>query len=221
MKRIDINSGDVFNNLTVVKESDPSILPSGQINRVILCKCVCGKTKKVRLLHLVRGRIKSCGCLTGEFHGESSSLLYNVWRGMRNRSKSYHSERHLYYDRGIRVCDQWRESYTEFKKFAEKNGWKPGLTIDRINNDKGYFPENCRFVTSRENCNNRRNTVMFIYKGKRYPLQDLLRIVGKSGKDTTVLSRIKRGWTIEDAFDKPIRSGNYKGFRKLKSSQET
>lgn len=170
--------------------------------------------KIVRLLHLSNNRIKSCGCLTTKSgkkrHNRSNTPLYNVWRAIQDRTSPNYFQSHLYFDKGIRVCREWRMDFEIFEKFALENGYKKGLQIDRIDNNKGYFPENCRFVEPYINVNNRRNTVMVNYKGKEYSLMLLLRDLGLYDIRETVYSRIHRGWSAEDAIQKPIRQGNYK-----------
>lgn len=210
--KIDVNKGDRFNKLTVIKEVEKFVQPSGQSQRGFLCKCECGNTKKVRLSHLRHNRVVSCGCELGEMHGDTGSKLHNTWRGMINRcDRSSYKESHLYKERGITVYEKWKNSYLSFKNWALKNGYKEGLTIDRINNDKGYYPDNCRFVTQYINNLNRRNTYTVNYKGKEEPLMLILDKKGLKDKYTTIRSRIKRGWDIERAIETPIRKGNYNG----------
>lgn len=207
--KCDINNGDRFGELTVIKEVDRFVQPSGQTQRAFLCKCDCGNNKKVRLSHLRHNRVISCGCKNGGLHGDSGKQLHTIWRGMKNRVQPYHSESHLYYDRGIRLYDKWRSSYITFRKWALDNNYKEGLTIDRINNDKGYFPDNCRFVPQYVNNANRRNTHFVNYRGEYIAFTLLIRRKGLTENEATIRGRIKRGWKVEDAIDKPIRQGNY------------
>lgn len=212
MPKLFIKNGSKFGKLTVVKELPAKRLPSGQTNRTFLCKCDCGNTTEVRLLHLVRGRIKSCGCLVGltGTHGDFGKPLHTIWRGMKNRGSKYHSESHLYYDRGVRVCEEWQNSYPAFRDWALLNGYKDGLQIDRRNNDKGYTPDNCRFVTPLVQANNRRCTIRVKYKGEERSFSMVLHEQGKHEHYATILSRIRRGWDAQEAIDKPIRQGNYR-----------
>jgi len=209
-KRISVDSGERYGKLTVVKEVKEFIQPSGQKQRAFLCKCDCGNKTKVRLSHLRHNRVRSCGCIIGEHHGEVGTKLYNIWRGMKTRSKPYHSESHLYHDRGIDMCDEWENSYLSFKEWAMGNGYSEELTIDRIDNNKGYFPENCRFVTQRVNNANRRNTKVVMYKGEEMPLTLLLRDKGLMDHYNAIYMRLDRGWGVDEAIDTPIRQGDYK-----------
>lgn len=210
---IKISEGQVFGALTVVKEAPKKRLPSGQINRVIVCRCECGTVKDVRLLHLVRGRIVSCGCKSGERHGMSKTKLYRVWTGMHVRCYTDTCiDHHRYKDRGIEMCPEWRDSFTAFKDWALTNGYKPGLQIDRTDNDKGYSPDNCRFVTVVENSNNREVTTWIGYGGQMVSLQLLLREKGLLPHIAAIRARIARGWPHDEAVDTPIKKGKY--FRK-------
>lgn len=214
MSKIEIIKGQRFNKLIVIKEGSRLRLPSGQINRTIICKCDCGNIKQIRLLHLIRGRIRSCGCLSKVRGGESTTYTYTIWNAIKTRCKNNYFEKHLYYDKGIFVCDEWKNDFFVFKKWAENNGIKKGLCIDRIDTNLGYYPENCRFVTQKINSNNRIDTFYVNYKGNKRPLKLLLSEINKERSYNAIRRRILRGWDCEDAIDKPIlikhRSEKYK-----------
>ena len=131
-----------------------------------LCRCRCGNERRVLVYHLLDGSTKSCGCLQRErrtTHGCTHKTWYAVYCDMMKRCGHLEgaSERQLsdYRDRGITVCDLWQKSPLDFGDWLLAHGWHKGLQIDRIDNDKGYSPDNCRVVSCRENVNNRRNTV--------------------------------------------------------------
>ena len=131
-----------------------------------LCRCRCGNEKRVLVYHLLDGSIKSCGCLSRErmtTHGCWHKTWYEVYHSMMQRCGHSEgaSERQLndYRDRGITVCELWRNSPMAFGDWLLAHGWRKGLQIDRIDNNQGYSPENCRVVTPKENANNRRNTL--------------------------------------------------------------
>ena len=135
-----------------------------------LCRCRCGNEKRVLVYNLLSGHTKSCGCLFREqivsrntTHGCTHKPWYKTYAGMMERCGHWEDgdEHHLrlYRDRGITVCELWRNSPQAFGDWLIAHGWRKGLQIDRINNSQGYCPENCRVVTQKENTNNRRNTM--------------------------------------------------------------
>lgn len=204
---------DKYNNLTVIKEVEKFVLPSGQTNRAFLCRCDCGKEKVVRMLHLVNYRVKTCGCQNKDVFGESNSKIYKIWNSIKTRCKPNYFESKNYYDKGIRVCDEWLNSYQAFKEFCLNNGFKCDLTIDRINSNGNYEPNNVRFVTQKVNCNNRSNTIMVNYKNELISLRLLVEKYQIQTSASTIIARLKRGYDIEKAINAPIKN-NYKNRKK-------
>lgn len=147
-----------------------------------ICKCDCGNMTKVVPKNLLDGAIKSCGCLSIEnstTHGESKTRLYGILNGMKQRCYNPNTENYDDYGgRGITVCDEWLEDYTIFRDWAMNNGYSEELSIDRIDNDKGYFPENCRWATdSIQNSNRRpnkkpRNKILWKINGETKPMTE-------------------------------------------------
>lgn len=202
--------GQRFGKLLVISECEKHILPSGQKTRRLNCVCDCGNNKSVLLLHLNRGLIQSCGCIKKTQFGESKkSKIYKVWAGMKARVSIHGIDKERYYDRGIGICDDWME-YKNFRQWALNNGYLEGLTIDRIDNSKGYYPENCRFVTLSQNANNRECTKIVEYNGVKLPFMELVRMLNIEHISATIRNRMKHGWDIEKAINTPIRKGNYK-----------
>ena len=195
-----------FGQLTVIGDADKKTLPSGQKIRMIECECSCGKKTNVALVHLIRFRTKSCGCLFKTKKGQSNTLLHRRWKAMHERCMS---ARAAYGLRHISVCSEWHDFFV-FKKWALQNGYQDNLQIDRIDTNKGYSPENCRFVTPKQNCNNRRITMMVDYNGAKHPFTQLLADLSIPAQHHgTIRGRILRGWPSQKAFDTPIRQGNY------------
>ena len=135
-----------------------------------LCRCRCGNEKRVLVYSLLSGHTKSCGCMSREqavsrntTHGCTHKTWYDVYRAMMKRCGHLEgaSERDLRYyrDRGITVCEEWKKSPLTFGGWLLEHGWRKGLQIDRIDNNQGYCPENCRVITPKENASNRRNTL--------------------------------------------------------------
>ena len=137
-----------------------------------LCRCRCGNERRVLVYHLLDGHTQSCGCLHREqiaslnkTHGCTNKNWYAVYRSMMERCGHLEGASEyqlcLYRDRGITVCELWQKSPLDFGDWLFDHGWHKGLQIDRIDNNLGYSPENCRVVTPKENSNNRRNTLRF------------------------------------------------------------
>ena len=135
-----------------------------------LCRCRCGNERRVSVYHLLDGSTKSCGCLHREqiaslnkTHGCAQKTWYAVYRRMMERCGHLEGASEyqlcLYRDRGITVCELWQKSPLDFGDWLFDHGWHKGLQIDRIDNNLGYSPDNCRVVTPKENINNRRNTL--------------------------------------------------------------
>ena len=140
-------------------------------------------------------------------HGGAGTRLYGIWKNMRERCyKPYCKEYKWYGAKGISVCDEWNNSFVTFYNWAINNGYKEDLTIDRINNDECYSPENCRWVNIQTQARNRRNSLYVEYKGKKTPLKELCE--NMNIKYPTAYCRIKiLGWSVEDALTKPVRKG--------------
>lgn len=192
--------GDEFGRLTVVDVGTD--IRTGRVYGV--CRCVCGTLKKVRYDALTRGGAMSCGCLQVEAsttHGMTNSGHYGRWRHMMDRCYSPTHEKFAHYGgRGITVCDAWHDVAVYVAQLPR--GYKKGAELDRIENDKGYEPSNVRWSTSKQNNDNRRNSVRLSLKGKTQSQKDWARELGVS--DVMIHTRMKRlGWSEEKALSTP------------------
>ena len=208
MRKLDI-TGQRYGRLVVVK-------PLETINKITrwLCKCDCGNEVAVATRSLRTGYTRSCGCLHTEIrkkqhfkHGMTGSRLYYIWQGMKRRCYNKNSQKyHLYGGRGITVCEKWRSDFEEFYQWSISNGYKNGLTIDRINNKEGYSPSNCRWVTQADQTRNTCRNHWLSFNGKTMVLQDWAKEYNMSA--VTLLKRLKK-YDIETALtmQKPEHGG--------------
>lgn len=202
--------GKRFGKLIVLSQEDDYVTPSGSRHKRFNCKCDCGNEKIILKEHLVSGKIKSCGCLrksAAEWtltHGEIHTRLYRIWGNMVNRCTNPNNPAWKNYGgRGITVCDEWHK-YENFRGWSKANGYNESLTIDRINNDDGYCPENCRWVNTRVQANNKRNNHLIEYNGITKTLAEWADAMGVPYNN--LHHRIQTlGWSVDRAFTQPYR----------------
>jgi hypothetical protein len=176
------------------------------------CLCDCGNKTIVDSFKLRNGITKSCGCLAKELtssrskkHGMFGTRLYRIWFNMKQRcSNPKHIAFKNYGGRGIEVCSEWLEFET-FCKWAMSYGYCEDLSIDRIDNDKGYSPENCRWSTEKEQGQNKRNNRVIHINGESHTIAEWARYSGI--KENTLRWRITNGVPIEELLKSHIRGG--------------
>ena len=179
-----------------------------------LCECQCGKRITVKGSSLRSGHTKSCGCLHDELssertiernssHSMSKTRIYSIWGDMRKRCRNkHHWAFERYGGRGINVCEEW-ENFSAFYKWSSDNGYSDELSIDRINNDGDYCPQNCRWATKDEQANNRSNNRFVEHNGKRITVSQLSKETGIPYG--TLYSRIfTYGFSVDDAVFKGV-----------------
>jgi len=182
-----------------------TVIGYGHDNRHALCKCSCGTTREVRVDHLKDGRSLSCGCIKKEQHpwiykGKPFRRELNHTYGcMIARCYNPSADSYCRYGgRGITVCDEWKKSFDMFADWAYSNGYEKGLTIDRIDNGRGYTPDNCRWVTKQEQNHNKRNNVVLMIDGRRYTVTQAAIKAGV--KPSRVFGWLYRGVSKEEAI---------------------
>lgn len=193
--------GQKFGRLTVVSKYDNSN-DIGKKRVKWICKCDCGNISIVRSDSLELGKIRSCGCSRNNLlnhYGLDGNRIYTIWRRMKdrcynNKSKSFS----CYGGRGIKVCDEWLTKFDNFYNWAINGGYKKTLTLDRIDTNDDYCPENCRWATMREQNNNRRNNHYIEYNGEKLTLTQWANRYGVN--PNTLRSRLKSGKSLKNAL---------------------
>lgn len=209
-KRKEKLEGQIFNYLFVKEYIG---------NDRYLCECLnCGNDTIATTARLKSGRKKSCGCLRFQLvsdaiktHGDSHSRLYREFHGMHVRCYSDKSNmaRRIYQDRDITVCDEWLHNYPAFKEWAINNGYNDNLTLDRIDNNRGYSPDNCRWATQLEQASNKRTNIYITIDGVTHTMAEWCRINGISYTAARKRTR-ERGWDPIAAVTTPTRIYNKK-----------
>lgn len=203
MSLIDL-TGQKFERLTVIKYIG---------NSKWLCQCNCGKFTTPIGYNLRKGLAKSCGCLARENiikssykHGCKHTKLYDVWCGIKDRCYNKNAKAYIYYGaRGITICDEWKNNFINFKNWAEANGYKEGLSIERKDVNSDYCPENCCFISLKEQSRNKTNTLKYEYNGKLYTLTELSEMFNIS-YDVLFYRLAVAHWNLNDAISREIKN---------------
>lgn len=177
------------------------------------CVCTCGKNVIVNLHDLTSKHTQSCGCFQKEqtsnknkVHGLTHSRLHNIWVSLKQRCYNINNQAYKNYGgRGIAVCNEWKNDFITFYNWAINNGYKEDLTIDRIDVNSNYYPENCRWITKAEQNRNYRRNVYVIYKNKKYCLKSLAEKFNINYK--IFHKKYKKGISIEDIINSSSKKG--------------
>ena len=198
-KKIKDLTGKKFGKLTVVKMMPHTVGEDAEW----LCDCECGRTRVVNGRYLRNGTTKDCGNHKPFSYRLTYPRLYRIWMNMRQRCNNPKNERiEDYGGRGIKVCDEWNNSFQTFADWALQNGYTDELTIDRIDVNGNYCPDNCQWITAFEQMSNMRDNFNVTYKGETHTLSEWQRRMGFCY--STMMYRLKNGWTVEEAFEIPI-----------------
>lgn len=193
--------GSRFGRLTVIEQGE-------RLDTITwVCLCDCGNKKSIRTSDLTSGKVVSCGCYSREIsskratkHNLVNTRLYCTYNNMKSRCYRKSNKHYcIYGGRGIKICDEWLNSFKDFYDWAMDNGYREDLTIDRIDVNGDYEPSNCRWVTISEQSNNRRSCRYYTINGVTKNLQQWCNTYSVSrGK---VRNFLKKGYGIEDALD--------------------
>lgn len=195
-----------FSRLTVTAKHDKP--------RYWVCSCSCGGVSIARTDHLTLGKVKSCGCLSSEVTAKRNSAgathrlcntpTYKSWQSMRTRCLNKNSEKYPSYGgRGIGICQEWNS----FEVFLADMGVRPdGFSIDRIDNNKGYSPDNCRWATALAQENNKRINIVLTFDGRSQTVSEWAREMGMGYQ--TLRKRLNFGWSVERSVSEPVAHKN-------------
>lgn len=202
-------TGQKFGRLTVLE-----YVENNKNGAIWSCCCDCGKKTMVRAYSLTSGKTKSCGCIQREIigsrrftHGKTKTSIYYTWASMLDRcTNSNHANYKHYGGRGITVCERW----LKFENFYSDMGVAPeGKTLDRIDNDGAYHPDNCRWATRAEQDRNKRGLHIITFNGTSKIISDWAKELGIHR--TTLSFRVKH-WPLENALTTPKRESGQKGY---------
>ena len=206
MSRIIDITGNRYGNLVVVKRAESSKRGVAMWE----CMCDCGNKTVVSGSNLRNGLVKSCGCLRKipktTTHNMSHTKLYRKWAAIKRRCTNPHDKSYKDYGmRNIKMCDEWKNSFEAFMKWALANGYSDALTIERKDVNGDYCPENCTWIPWNEQQGNRRFCRYFEYNGKIKNLAEWCRDLDKPYK--TIYNRIfKLGWSFEKAISEEVHA---------------
>lgn len=196
-------SGRTFGDLKVLEFSGVN----SNRKATWLCECKCGNKKIIVSGSLINGLTKSCGCKSAvkKKHGMSNTRIYFIWQHMRQRCSNPKSKDYeLYGGRGICVCDDWDADFLKFYTWSINNGYTDNLSIDRINVNGNYEPNNCRWANNEIQSNNKRTTRYLIVNGSKKSLNEWSIISGIA--PGTIRRRLYKGLDANDAVFLPIAS---------------
>lgn len=211
--------GKRFGKLVVVERLENVRDSSGHMRSYYVCECDCGNKVQYDRHSLTKGSVNSCGCYKKElmqnpttnwrfqkFLRENKETLRRTLYHIQQRCLNENYQNYRYYGfRGISVCDEWcgEDGYMNFYLWAYKNGFRKGLSIDRINNDGDYTPDNCRWTTHKEQQRNKSTTHYIEYKGETKSIGEFAELYNIPYN--VLWNRISNGWSVENAIETPTK----------------
>ena len=210
--------GKKYGLLKVINDLPPHITPNNNSVRMVLCECECGKILHVQAQHLRSGNTLSCGCKSIELnnkhkitHGMSKTRIYRIWQHMKSRCSNDNNQAYSHYGgRGITVCTEWtgKNGFVNFYNWAMKNGYSDDLSIDRINVNGNYEPDNCRWANKEVQQNNKTNNVIISYNGESMNLSQWARKINIPVH--VLICRKYLGWDDKKVLETPYHKYNKK-----------
>lgn len=197
-----------FGRLVVVSNAGHRYTKNGESKRMWNCVCDCGNHITATTGDLRAGSVKSCGCFKKELnrssllkHGGKGTRLYSIWKTMKRRCNDRNFKDYpLYGGRGVSVCDEWKADFSIFKEWATDNGYDDSLTIDRIDVNGNYTPDNCRWANMKQQSNNRRSNIKYLYMDDFYTIGEISKMTDI--KYSTLYHRlVKSGMDLETAIN--------------------
>lgn len=203
-------TGLIFGRLTVLSFAGRNRFSQSQW----LCRCICGNTKIVTAAHLNNGHTRSCGCLKIDLatsrvktHGLSKTRTYDAWLNMRKRCNDPKNQNyHDYGARGIEVCCSWNTSFISF--LDDMNVCPYKMTLERRDNDMGYFKDNCYWATRKTQANNRRSTRLMTYLGETLTMSQWATKLNVKYQTLSHRANLS-GWSDERTLSQPVRKVNH------------
>lgn len=217
---MEIFEGERFDRLEIISYIGQK--QSGKVKqKYYLCKCDCGNYCQRSKKYLHSKTYASCGCykleslkkaqekriqdnLSHKTHGKSKTRIYRIYGAMKSRCQNPHNKYYSYYGgRGISICQEW-DKFENFNEWAMANGYSDELTLDRVDFNKDYSPDNCRWVTRKQQMDNTRKTRLYEMNGEIHCLKDWGRIYNIPW--ATLWYRMNKGMSLSEALCTPIRS---------------
>ena len=204
MSKLKDLTGQRFGRLSVIERAENSNAGKSRWK----CLCDCGNETIVQSAHLISGHTQSCGCLNGQNHGMYGSRYYILWIAIKNRCLNPNFKYYKNYGgRGITICDEWRNDFKSFYDYVSQleHFGEEGLTLDRINNNGNYEPDNLRWADKKTQSENKRTNIIVEYDGKKITLKESSK---KSGINYGTLKSRYHAGDRGDKLFRPVKHYN-------------